>query len=239
MGILESRTLDFENVIISSVNESTLPAGKKQNSFIPIDIKRKFELPTHLDKDAIFAYHFYRLLQRSKHISIIYNTKVDQLKGGEKSRFIEQIIYELPKMNPKVSLNHELINFQSKSEHLPSIIIQKTESIRQKIIDHLNSGISPSAINTFLNCPLDYYYKYIARLKEEELIEEQIEDSTIGTLVHNSLENLYQPFLKKTLSLADIEVMMKGLEQELLRQFREILNAKPDFGNHKLTYEVC
>ena len=94
MGMLESRVLDFETVIITSVNEGILPSGKTNNSFIPFDIKVQNGLPTFKEKDAVYTYHFYRLLQRAKNVYILYNTEVDALKGGEKSRFITQLEVE-------------------------------------------------------------------------------------------------------------------------------------------------
>lgn len=91
MGMLESRNLDFENLIIASVNEGILPSGKNNNSFIPYEVKKAVELPTYKEKDAIYAYHFYRLLQRAKNIHLLYNTEPDALNGGEKSRFLQQL----------------------------------------------------------------------------------------------------------------------------------------------------
>ena len=94
MGILESRTLDFKNVIMLSVNEGTLPKGKSVNSFIPYDMKKYFHLPTYTESDAVFAYHFYRILQRAEHVTLIYNTQTDEFGSGEKSRFITQLLSE-------------------------------------------------------------------------------------------------------------------------------------------------
>ena len=96
MGMLETRTLDFENIILLSANEGMLPSGKSFNSFIPYDIRKEFNLPTYKDRDAVYAYHFYRLLQRASNIFLVYNTQNDDFGKGERSRFIYQIIQELP-----------------------------------------------------------------------------------------------------------------------------------------------
>lgn len=239
MGVLESRTLDFENIIISSVNEGILPSGKTQNSFIPFDIKRKFNLPSYQEKDAIFAYHFYRILQRAKNISIIYNTKVNQLQGGERSRFIEQLIHELPRKNSNVTLHVRTISESGKIIKTPPIQITKSNRIKEIIKAHLKRGLSPSALNTFIACPLDYYYRYVLKLREQSSLEEKIEDNTLGTLVHNSLEELYKPFLNTPLNLTIIQQIYAKVDQELNRQFDLLLNVKAEFGNHKLTYEVA
>ena len=104
MGMLESRVLDFETVIIVSVNEGVLPAGKTNNSFIPFDVKIENGLPTYKEKDAVYTYHFYRLLQRAKNAHIIYNTEPDVLSGGERSRFITQLEFEAHH-----SLDHKIV----------------------------------------------------------------------------------------------------------------------------------
>ena len=165
MGVLESRTLDFEQVIISSVNEGVLPSGKTQNSFIPFDIKLKFNLPSYKEKDSIFAYHFYRLLQRANKVSILYNTKVDQLQGGERSRFIEQLLHEMPNKNSAITINHHVVAPDLLEERETVVSIEKNQEIISKVENHLKNGFSPSALNTYLSCQLDYYYKYILGLK--------------------------------------------------------------------------
>src|SRR3569832_2311690 len=128
--MLETRTLVFENVVLLSCNEDILPSGKTVNSFIPFELKRFFGLPTYTDKDAIFSYHFYRLLQRATTIYLIYNTESDAFGSGEKSRFLTQLLYELPKINPSVSITEMLLNipvtpaFRGQNVH-----IQKTPAI--------------------------------------------------------------------------------------------------------------
>jgi hypothetical protein len=239
MGVLESRVLDFENVIISSVNEGTLPSGKTQNSFIPFDIKVKFGLPSYKEKDAIFAYHFYRLLQRAKKVSIIYNTKADQLDGGERSRFIEQLIHELPRKNPNIRIKEQLIAPSLVKQAKRHLSISKNERIILQIEAHLKSGLSPSAINTFLNCAQDYYYKYLLGLKEEDPLENIVEDSTLGTIIHDTLEQLYLPYLNTSLTISSLEKLSRNLDSELLSSFKKELNIIPQFGHHKLLYEVA
>lgn len=239
MGVLESRTLDFENIIISSVNEGTLPSGKSHNSFIPFDIKKKFNLPSYQEKDAIFAYHFYRLLQRAQNISILYNTKVDQLQGGERSRFIEQLIHEFELKNKTSSLTETTISPKANSNYVAEIAINSNERIKRQIIEKFETRLSSSALNTYLNCPLDFYYKYVLWLKETDSFEEKIQDNTLGTLVHDSLEQLYQPYLGQLLDLKAIAQMKQSLEEALGFQFKKLLNTTAETGNHKLTYEVA
>lgn len=239
MGVLESRTLDFEQVIISSVNEGVLPSGKTQNSFIPFDIKLKFNLPSYKEKDSIFAYHFYRLLQRANKVSILYNTKVDQLQGGERSRFIEQLLHEMPNKNSAITINHHVVAPDLLEERETVVSIEKNQEIISKVENHLKNGFSPSALNTYLSCPLDYYYKYILGLKEKEDLEEKIEDSTFGTIIHNVLEELYSPMLGKLMDKKALEVAKKALEHCLNKAYVNELNVEPTSGNHKLSFEVA
>ena len=239
MGVLESRTLDFENLLISSLNEGILPSGKSHNSFIPLDIKNKFALPSYREKDAIFAYHFYRLLQRAKNITLIYNTQTDPLQGGEKSRFIAQLLYELPLKNPKVNLKDEiwsptLISNQSEKEN-----VQKSPRVIEAIKAHLSNGLSPSALTTFISCPLDYYYKYILGLSEEDEAETWIADHVLGTIIHDSLEQLYYPMINKLIGIEDLKQAEKIMPKVVEQHFQKELAVIPASGNYRLAYEVC
>ncbi|MEX2379284.1 MAG: PD-(D/E)XK nuclease family protein, partial [Vicingaceae bacterium] len=208
-------------------------------SFIPYDIKRKFELPSYREKDSIFAYHFYRLLQRSKRIDLIYNSKVDQLKGGERSRFVDQLIYEMPKKNPNVKINQIHMAPPLESSIQEEVEITKSEEHIKSIQAHLNKGLSPSALNSFLQCPLNYYYKYILGMKEEEIIEEKIENHTFGTVIHDSLEALYQPYVKQILDQKSIQAIKTQVDDEVKKQYKKSLNLVPDSGSHRLAYEVA
>lgn len=239
MGVLESRTLDFEHVILSSLNEGILPLGKTQNSFIPYDIKREFGLPSYREKDAIFAYHFYRLIQRAKKVDLIYNSRIDPVNGGERSRFIEQIINELPKVNPRIKIKEHTISLRVPIQKTEKFSIKKTEEHLEVIKTHLARGISPSAINSFIQCPLNYYYRYILKMKEEDLIEEQIASHSFGTVVHDTLEKLYQPYIKQLLDLKAIVEIKKNLNSSLLESYYKTLNIEPHKGFHKLAFEVA
>jgi len=239
MGVLESRTLDFEHVIFSSLNEGILPSGKSHNSFIPLDIKRKFKLPSYREKDAIFAYHFYRLLQKAKTISLIYNTQTDLFQSGEKSRFLEQLIVEMPKKNPKIKIRQAHYSPVIHSNELKGERIIKSPEIIEKIHTYLKSGLSPSSIAAFVNCPLDFYYKYILGLKEVEDIEAIIPDHLLGSLVHDTLEAIYSVHLNRILDLKSMAETRAKVKKELRNQFYEKLHHQPDFGYFKLAFEVA
>ncbi len=213
MGVLETRCLDFESVVISNLNEGILPAGKKQNSFIPYDIKRKFELPSYKEKDAIFAYHFYRLITRAKNVHLLYNNSVEGLNNEGKSRFLMQIQHELYHYNPKI----KIIEHQMQEQSIQNTQIDKSilldENLKGKIKDHLKKGISASAINTYINCPLNYYHRYLLGIKEEESIEDIFDPSLFGSLVHKALEDFYRPMIGTFLNSANLIDLINELNQ--------------------------
>ena len=198
MGMLETRNLDFEHVILLSANEGFLPTGKSDNSFIPFDIRRETGLPTYMDKDAVFAYHFYRLTQRCKSLTLIYNTETDALSSGEKSRFITQLENELQLKYPKeINFNEEILSHPLKKIEPKELSIIKDEAIKERLKEiATDKGFSPSSLNTYKNCPLQFYYEKILNIKDPAGMEETIEANTLGTVVHRALEDFYLPLFK-------------------------------------------
>lgn len=222
MGMLETRTLDFENVILLSANEDTLPSGKKQNSFFPLDVKRKFGLPVYSDKDAIFAYHFYRLLQRTKKMYVTYNndnSKNFASGNSEKSRFLIQLLQELPAVNTNTTLREKVYSPPAITVNTTRLRIEKEETILKKLEQLSEKGFSPTALNTFLQCPLDFYYKYILGLREQKTVEENIESSGLGVIIHAVLHELYKPFLGKTINPGDIFRMKNNYRDKIRDSF--------------------
>ena len=225
MGMLETRNIDFKNVILLSANEGVLPAGKSFNSFIPFDIKRAYKLPTHIEKDAIYAYHFYRLLQHAENITILYNTETNEFGSGEQSRFVTQIENEL-KEKKNITINKQLISYPSENEDQIHKEVIKTPEIKAAIIARLKKGISPSALNTYINCPLDFYYKYILGISETDEVEETIDASSFGTYLHRVLEILYQPFIDKNITEIDLKNMLKLISETTRLVFSEDFSDK-------------
>lgn len=212
MGMLETRALDFKNVIMLSVNEGILPRGKSMSTLIPYEIKHEFGLPTYQNNTRVFAYHFYRLLQRAEKTFIIYNTEPDELGGGEKSRFISQILYELPLYNGK-DITHEIRSVIPSGEMLSGAIsIEKNKVILQKLDDLAVSGFSPSSLNTYVACSLQFYFRYIAGVRETGEVEENIESYTMGTVVHKVLQSILSPFIE-----SEIQYDLLKKDQENIR----------------------
>lgn len=227
MGFLETRGLDFENVILLSCNESFLPGVAPSNSIIPFDLKLYLKLPTKSDREAIFAYYFYRAIQKAKNIHLVYNNGIaNGIDSNEISRYLIQVENELKPL-ANINLNTKHINYYSESREKNNIIT-KDETTINKIDLFLKNGLSPSALNTYVACPLDFYYSYVLRIKEQEEVEESIENSTQGTITHKVLENLYDnlgPIIKSE----TIDKMLQIYEAETHKIF---LKHFPQ-GNYK------
>jgi len=235
MGMLESRVLDFETVIISSVNEGVLPSGKTNNSFIPFDVKVENKLPTYKEKDAVYTYHFYRLLQRAKNVFILYNTEADVLTDGEKSRFISQL--ELEEIH---TINHKIVtprvpNFKNE---LKEII--KTEAVTNKLKIIAEQGFSPSSLTSYIRNPLDFYYQKILGIKDIEDVEETVAANTMGTVVHDTLEALYKPFIGLNLKVENIQKMKTPIETKIAECFKKYYaDGDMSKGKNLIIFEIA
>lgn len=245
MGMLETRTIDFENVIMLSVNENILPASKAQQSMIPFDIKAAFRLPTYKEKDAIFAYNFYRSIQRAKNIYLIYNSETDEFGKGERSRFITQLIHELPKYNPNIKpgdIQESFLSFSSslsRGNKTTDITIGKNSSILDEIVSLLSYGISPSALNTYIHCSFKFYLRYILKLRETEDTEETMEAGTFGQAIHFVLEILFRPYEGRIACASDIDSMFDHVQPFLTQAFTKFLkNGNMERGKNHLLARV-
>ncbi|MBS7256278.1 PD-(D/E)XK nuclease family protein [Flavobacterium branchiicola] len=237
MGVLESRVLDFETVIITSMNEGKFPAGKSQNSFIPYDVKRELGLPTFKEKDAIYTYHFYHLLQRAKNIYLIYNTENDGLDAGERSRFITQLEVE---KKSKHNLTFDVYNPALPNTAYEPIVIPKSEAVMVRLKEIAVAGFSPSALTSYIRNPIDFYFQKILRIREVEEVEENIALNTLGTIIHETLKNLYEPFVGKFISESDITSCFALLDNEVLKQFKLVYKeGEIKKGRNLLAFEVA
>ncbi|WP_159689662.1 PD-(D/E)XK nuclease family protein [Flavobacterium sp. 9R] len=237
MGVLESRVLDFDTVIVTSMNEGKFPAGKSMNSFIPYDVKRELGLPTFKEKDAIYTYHFYHLLQRAKNVYLIYNTENEGLDGGEKSRFITQLEVE---QRPNHTLTHEIYNATvPDSAYLP-MSVEKSPLVMERLKEIAEKGFSPSALTSYIRNPIDFYFKKIVRIRDTEEVEETIALNTLGTIIHKTLEELYTPFIDKFISEQDIEQAIQKIDSEVLKQFKLVYKeGEISKGRNLLAFEVA
>ncbi len=216
MGMLETRTLDFECVIVLSVNEEILPAGRSEQSFIPFDLRSHYGLPGIAEKNAIFAYHFYRLLQRANEIHLVHTTQTDDFGSGERSRYITQIEHELAnKFRSVIHYREGIVTTPLKNLEATKWEIAKSPAVLRCLQELIEKGISPSALNCYLQTPLEFYFEYVLRLREVGEVEESLEDSTFGDVVHDALEKLYKPYEGKVLSELIIDGLIRKHEEQI------------------------
>lgn len=223
MGMLETRNLDFKNVYILSLNEGSLPSGGNKGSYIPYNIRRAYSLPTLQHQDVMYAYLFYRIIQRAENVFLFYNTETDILGQGEMSRYLQQLMFE----SGKKFESHVLHNTIGVNEVKP-IAIQKDNGVLENLarlneqnIHRQFNGLSPSALNTYIECRLRFYFRHVAKIKEPEEIEEDMDARVLGNFVHNVMEAFYTKIVKQkgsaVIDAHDLE-KNKNLIQGLLDQ---------------------
>lgn len=243
MGVLETRALDFDNIIILSANEGVYPAGKFTNSFIPYNLRRGFGLPLTDHQDSISTYHFYRLIHRAKRLWLVYDTRTTGLKTGEVSRFVHQLNYhyELP-------VEKEVVVYNIVLSPDPVITIEKDETVKEQLQTFRTGGsraISASAINTYLNCPLQFYYSVVKGIQEPDDVNETIEGGMFGSIIHKVMEDLYQPF-DNTLVTADLlrkmqkneALLTEKIEEAFAKEFFKTTKRRKLTGQHLLISET-
>ncbi|GAB3014103.1 PD-(D/E)XK nuclease family protein [Spirosoma pulveris] len=223
MGMLETRVLDFDRVIILSVNEGILPQSRKLNSLIPFDIAadENIKLPTYSEQEAVMAYHFYRLLQRASEVVLLYTTSTDAYGNskGEPSRFIRQLEHELvPRANGRIRISYPTVRFGKESEKketsLTELNVPKTESVRDDLINLLiTKGLYPSYLNQFVSCSMRFYFSRIVNISEEEDIEEKMGAAEFGSWLHKVMERLDLEYRLKSLPI-DESIIKTLLEEE-------------------------
>ncbi len=194
MGVLETRNLDFEHVFMLNMNEGIFPAAPRQGSFIPYRIRKAFDLPTFELQDSIYAYLFYRLIQRADHLSFYYNMYADFGLSGEISRFIRQLEWESPH-----TIQYRKLNNPVRVKEPEPITVQKTPDIINRLKMYTSIGdkkLSPSALNVYLECRLQFYFKYVLRLFEPDDLSDELAPRDFGNVMHKALELLYEDATK-------------------------------------------
>ena len=247
MGVLETRNLDFRNLLILSLNEGQLPKSKNDASFIPYHLRKAFGMTTIEHKNAVYAYYFYRLIQRAEHITLLYNTASDGLNRGEMSRFALQFLVEY---------RHPIRRYYLEAGQSPRrprpLVVEKNEKILETLLQRFdiryapNSVLSPSALNTYLDCPLMFYYRYVAGLRAPDEVSAEIDSALFGTIFHRSAELAYRaltttgPDVRKT----DIEALLKDdvrLQGYVDRAFKEKFfhvdeSERPEYNGTQLIH---
>ena len=218
MGILETRCLDFKNLIILGLNENKWPRTYTAPSFIPFNIRKGFGLPGIDEQDAMYAYYFYRLIQRAENITSTYSVLKDGINTGELSRFGYQLQYDSQHKPEKVNLDFSFVNTP-----VQAINIESSKQIVDKLLSRNSQDypLSPSAINTYLQCSLRFYFRYAMALPEPDEVKEEIDGMIFGNIFHDTIEAIYKPFEGKVLNITDIESIEKNkllIENEITKQ---------------------
>lgn len=219
MGVLETRALDFDRLIILSMNEGIFPLKKAANSFIPYNLRRGFGLPTYEHQDSVWAYHFYRLIYRASHVSLLYDTRSNGLQTGEASRFIHQLRYHY-----EIPLRQKLVVYNVSSARTPALEVKKDEDVMLRLQSFLKDGpraLSASAINAYLDCPLKFYFSVVEGVREEDEVSESIESDVFGSILHKVMEELYQPLGNKLVT-ADL---LKAIRKDTARMTGAVARA--------------
>jgi len=245
MGVLETRNLDFRHVVLLSVNEGQLPKNTQNSSFIPHNLRKAFGMTTIEHKIAVYAYYFYRILQRAEKVTLMYNNSSEGLNRGEWSRFMLQFLIEWPFPIIRQSLEAE----QSPQEH-KAITIPKSEKVMEKMHQAFNlkynkkAMLSPSALNTYLDCSLKFYFKYIAHLQKPDEVKAEIDSPTFGNIFHRTAEMIYQDLTAhgNLIQRDDLERLLKDnvrLENYVDKAFKELFfhipeNERPEYNGTQL-----
>ncbi|SDL90333.1 PD-(D/E)XK nuclease family protein [Chryseobacterium taihuense] len=229
MGLLETRLLNFENVILLSVNEGKLPLGNSQNTYIPFDIRRHFDLHTFLENDSIYAYHFYRLLQNAKNIHLLFNALSSGVNTGEKSRFITQI-----EMESRHQINHVIVENSSDPIISKPIEIVKSPIVIQQL-SKWKEKVSASHLTSYLYNPIDFYLSKVLNTSETDEIEEELSIRNYGNLVHYTLQEIYENIKGKILKNSDLQNSIQQID-EYINIAIEKLKHQPEFYNKGMNF---
>ena len=232
MGPLETRALDFRNLIVLSANESTFPRKSYQASFIPPELRRGFGLPTHEYQDAVWAYYFYRMIQRAQNVWLVYDSRTEGVKSGEESRYIKQLEYHF-----RLPLQHYAAAAQL-SPLPPAPEIPKTEEHIRRIRE---KELSATALQAYLSCPAKFYYQEVEGLSAPEEVAESLDAGMLGNVFHKVMQELYSPYLGKLLPLDRLVRMQKdreGLRRRIRARVMEEMKTVEVSGRNLVLEQV-
>lgn len=225
MGLMETRNLDFKHLLMMNVGEGTMPKKSDDNSLIPYPLREAFGLTTIRHRISVFAYYFFRLLQRAEHVTLMYNENSSGVKSNEMSRFMRQLMAETD-----LPIRHiRLTPTNDPEEHSTTVFAEKTGEIIEKLKEKYSKKIlSPTAINTYLDCTMRFYFKYVAEIVPQEQPEDNIRAVDLGKFFHNTAEKLYTGLQKKyhtkTLTADMLRPILEHKEQQLLPILEEVMH---------------
>ncbi|MEP2936481.1 MAG: PD-(D/E)XK nuclease family protein [Gilvibacter sp.] len=237
MGVLETRLLDFERIIMTSVNEGDIPAGKSSPSFITSDLKKAFDLPSYFEKDAVFTYHFYRMLHRATNVDLLYINSQEGIAAKEKSRLILQLENDAL---PKHTIQHFTLEPVFLNKEILPIVVHKTQMAMQRLQEIATKGFSPSALTGYIRNPIDFYKQRLLKIRPEEGVEETIAYNTLGTIVHESIELLYGNFINQDLEVASLKALFDQITKVVTTSCEKVFSSKHYLiGHNRIIFEVA
>ncbi len=229
LGMLETRNLDFRRIILLSAGEGVLPAARPAATLIPHELKRAFNLPTYEERDCVYAYNFYRLLQRAEEIYLVYSSDSESAGKGEESRLLKQVRSELAKRFPNnIEVSDIVVDAGGglHRESNTSNIGIKTEAVMQRLYSiGGRHGFSPTSTSHYVECPLKYYYMSIMGLREQDTLEDDIDASQLGDTVHNVLRDIYLPFVGKKVDVAALKEARANIEVLLDHEMEHLMKG--------------
>ncbi len=245
MGILETRALDFKNVILLSMTDDNFPGKRGGNSFIPYNLRAAYGMPTPEHHEGVYAYYFYRLVQRAERVDMLYSSHTDEKSSGEQSRYIYQLAYEAP-----YALHRTNVGVDIEAAEAREITIEKDPSIISRLNEYLSPDsrryLSPSALTPYINCPLQFYFSTVAKICPTEDIDESVDNKMFGTILHAAMQHLYEGLegldnptdeLKRLIEGRRVEeVVEQAISCEFLKD--ESYKAKDFSGNLMLVKEI-
>ena len=246
MGLLETRNLDFSNVIMLSVNEGQMPKSDKRASLIPYTLRVAYGMTTIEKEVSLYAYYYYRLLQRAENITLLYNSSTDGGGKGEMSRFMLQTLAEKEELFAE-GQHIELQAFTSSSEpeQVRSFHVVKDAAVMRRLHERFNATrfLSPSAINTYMKCPLKFYFNYVANLRPDKDVSDDVDKPMFGTIFHYAIQKLYEPYIGKNISSEQLAAIMGNdslISQRLNNSFAVNLFRKPakDADGNEIDYKT-
>lgn len=242
IGLLETRMLHFNEIIITGCNEGILPKAKASgNSFIPFDIRNQFNLPTYKDSEAVFAYHFYRVIQGAKKVYLIYNTETDEFGSGEKSRFLSQLEMELKQKNKLAKIKNEIIDLPKISGFKrKAISFEHNEIIDQNLMALCEKGLSATSLISFKNCSLQFYFKYLEQIKEPDSIADEVGANIVGSVIHKVLEEIYAPLKSTEIKKEQLQFTSEEIERMTTQAYVQLeTGIDPNTGKNLLFIQTA
>ncbi|WP_435578329.1 PD-(D/E)XK nuclease family protein [Gilvibacter sp.] len=235
MGVLESRALDFKRVIMTSVNEGYLPSGSMAPSYITNDMKYQYGLPSTFEKDAIFVYHFYRLLHRSQYVDLYYTAVGSGFNTKEESRLIKQL-------RTYADMHHvqeQIISSEMQAQTVELKSVKKTPEVLQKLHELAAKQFSPSSLINYIRNPIDFYSEKVLKVRPADILEEDIALNTLGSIVHESIEQLYKPFEGGLIQEPALKQLLPQLPQVVTQMSLKHLGKHFSAGKNRIVFEVA